>query len=372
MLNYSVLVVDDSIFHRRRLKEMIEQDDRLSVIETASNGKEALHKALTLHPDIITMDVEMPIMDGIMAVREIMQAAPTPILMFSSLTREGATQTFDALDAGALDFLLKEFDSQFTLNSKVGLRLRSKLLSLVRQRHPMRHMRKPRALAINAPKVFIKSEQSMSTPVKTSTVNIVNSVTKSGKRYQCLAIGASTGGPVALQQVLSTLPVHFPVPILLVQHMPATFTEAFAERLNHNCAIHVKLAEDNETLFPGVAYLAPGGRQMLVQGSRRAATLHITDIPDNGQIVYKPSVDHCFTSLANVFGGEVLSIILTGMGNDGTAGCRVLAQYGATVWAQDEASSIVYGMPGAVTKANLAKTNIPIEQIGHCINTEIL
>lgn len=158
MINYTVLVVDDSIFHRRRLKAMIEQDERLKVIDTANDGKEAISKALELKPDIITMDVEMPVMDGISAVREIMRTAPTPILMFSSLTRDGARQTLDALDAGALDFLAKEFTNKLESENQIGVRLRSKLLTLVRQRHQIRHGGQARrTLSDNAPKAFLLS-----------------------------------------------------------------------------------------------------------------------------------------------------------------------------------------------------------------------
>jgi two-component system, chemotaxis family, protein-glutamate methylesterase/glutaminase len=373
VIKYTVLVVDDSIFHRRRLKDMIEQDDRLTVIDTASNGKDAISKTVALKPDIITMDVEMPVLDGISAVREIMRVAPTPILMFSSLTRDGARQTLDALDAGALDFLAKEFTNILESENQIGVRLRSKLLTLVRQRHQIRHgSPQSRTLSNNAPKAFIRSQSALLTASKPVDVNIVNSVQKSGKRYQCLAIGASTGGPVALQQVLNELPANFPLPIVLVQHMPGTFTEAFAERLNISSNITVKLAAHKEMMKPGVAYLAPGGRQMQIQGSRNAAVINITDIPDNGTVLYKPSVDYCFTSLAQVYGGDVLSVIMTGMGSDGSEGCKLLKQLGSTVWAQDEASCVVYGMPAAVTKAKTATINIPLTHLANCIKTEIL
>lgn len=373
MIKYKVLIVDDSIFHRRRLKEMIEQDERLAVIDTAINGKDAIAKVASLKPDIITMDVEMPVLDGISAVREIMRVAPTPILMFSSLTRDGASQTLDALDAGALDFLAKEFTNKLESENQIGVRLRSKLLTLVRQRHQIRHALQPRrSLADNAPKAFIRSQSTLLAATKPVEVNIVNSVKKSGKRYHCLAIGASTGGPVALQQVLNAFPANFPLPIVLVQHMPGTFTDAFAERLDRTSNITVKLAADKEVMKPGFAYLAPGGRQMQIQGSRNAATINITDIPDNGKVLYKPSVDYCFTSLAQVYGGDVLSVIMTGMGSDGSEGCKLLKQLGATVWAQDEASCVVYGMPGAVTKAKTATINIPLTHLANCIKTEIL
>ncbi len=371
-MNYTVLVVDDSIFHRRRLKEMIEEDARLKVIDAASNGKEAILKAKELSPDIITMDVEMPVLDGISAVKQIMQHQPVPLLMFSSLTAEGADQTLDALDAGAVDFLLKEFDNKFNPDKDVGFKLRSKILTLVRKRHTLKRQTRDIAKLKNAPKTFIRAEKTLVTAPVAEPVKIISGVVKSGKTYKCLAIGASTGGPVALQKTLAVLPASFPYPIFLVQHMPGSFTEAFAQRLNQTSNVSVKLAKDGEKVQPGVAYLAPGGRQMLLKGTSSACTIRITDIEDDGRILYKPSVDLTFFDIAKVYGGDVLALILTGMGSDGTEACTRLKRLGATIWAQDEKSSVVYGMPGAVTKAKVAQVNIDLEHISQCIKSEMV
>ncbi len=367
-MKYSVLVVDDSVFLRRRLKDIIEQDARLEVIDEASNGKEAIAKVKARQPALITMDVEMPIMDGIAAVKHIMRDQPTPILMFSSLTSEGAKHTLDALDAGALDFLPKEFSHSVQIEKGVGLRLRRKILSLVRHR---KLARMATVKVAQAPHKFMVSD-TMKAAASSPKVANVSAVKKSNKRYQCLAIGSSTGGPVALQKTLGGLPAHFPYPVFLVQHMPGTFTEAFAKRLNQSCQINVKLAEHGESVQPGTAYLAPGGRQMQLTGTRSACKISITDADDDGSVLYKPSVNVTFADIARVYTGDVLALILTGMGNDGQESCSKLKRLGATIWAQDEQTSVVYGMPGAVTKANLVDFNMPLESICSCIKTEML
>ena len=185
-----------------------------------------------------------------------------------------------------------------------------------------------------------------------------------------MAIGASTGGPVALQKVLTPLPANFPYPIVLVQHMPGTFTHAFAQRLNHHCKINVKEAADGDEMKAGWAYLAPGGKQMQVE--RRGTRNYLRIVEDTSdKATYKPSVDITFTSLAKLFGGDVLGVILTGMGADGKEGCKLLRDKGANIWAQDQASCVVYGMPQAVAKENISQKNISIDNIAGCIITEM-
>jgi two-component system chemotaxis response regulator CheB len=184
-------------------------------------------------------------------------------------------------------------------------------------------------------------------------------VARTRKNYAVVVIGTSTGGPVALQNVLTALPANFPLPIVLVQHMPATFTAAFAERLNNQCKITVKEALDGDTLRPGVALLAPGGKQLMISQGGKVKVL-----PGDERLNYKPCVDVTFASAANVYRNQVLAVVLTGMGADGCEGARLLKQGGSTVWAQDEASSVIYGMPMAVAKANLAEEILPLSQIG--------
>lgn len=374
-----VLVVDDSSFFRRRVSEILEQDKDIEVIGFAVNGREAVDKTAQLRPDIITMDVEMPVLDGISAVKEIMAANPTPILMFSSLTRDGASATLDALDAGALDFLPKKFEDIARNNEDAIKLLQKKVKDIARQRV----VRSRPTPAHNAPKVEPKLTERFSGSIKTPAAeprqgfnnssthrSVTSSMRASGKQYKLVVIGTSTGGPVALQTVLTQLPANFPHPILLIQHMPAAFTPAFAVRLSGLCNINVKEAQHGDRLQPGVAYLAPGGQQMMVEGRGGNCTLRIFE-DKNERLTYKPSVDITFASVAKAYSGEVLAIVLTGMGADGRDGARMLKQTGATIWAQDEKSCVVYGMPQAVVNAGLASESISLGDFAARLSKEV-
>ncbi|UWZ98261.1 chemotaxis response regulator protein-glutamate methylesterase [Vibrio splendidus] len=367
-----VLVVDDSSFFRRRVSEIINSEARLEVIDVAVNGKEAVEKAKQLRPDVITMDIEMPVMDGITAVREIMAASPTPILMFSSLTHDGARATLDALDAGALDFLPKKFEDIARNRDDAVALLQQRVIQIAAKRAFMRRAPiAPRATATTLTSTPLR--QPISTAASTSTAKpAVTSTAKfraSGKKYQLTAIGTSTGGPVALQKILTRIPANYPHPIVLVQHMPATFTAAFASRLNTLCKIEVREAQDGDVLKPGVAYLAPGGKQMMVDGRAGSARLRIIDGGD--RMNYKPCVDVTFGSAAKIYGDKVLSMILTGMGADGREGSRMLKTAGSTIWAQDEDSCVVYGMPQAVAKAGISTEDLPLDRIAERILVEV-
>lgn len=363
-----VLVVDDSSFFRRRVSEIITQDPMLTVIDTAQNGREAVEKAQQLRPDVITMDIEMPVMDGISAVREIMAKCPTPILMFSSLTHEGAKATLDALDAGALDFLPKKFEDIARDKDEAVRLLQQRVKEISRKRFLMSAPARPKApepvarTPLNAPRTAERQAE----PQRAAPVAAFK---RSGKSYQLVAIGTSTGGPVALQNVLTKLPGDFPHPILLIQHMPATFTAAFAARLNGLCQIGVKEAEDGDVLKPGHAYLAPGGKQMLLEGRGAGARIRIVD--GNDKVNYKPCVDITFASAAKNYADKVLAIVLTGMGADGRDGARLLKEQGSTIWAQDEASCVVYGMPQAVAKAGIATESLPLDRVAQRILVEL-
>ncbi len=379
-----VLVVDDSSFFRRRVSEIINSDPRLEVVDIAVNGKDAVEKAKALKPDVITMDIEMPVMDGITAVREIMKASPTPILMFSSLTHDGAKATLDALDAGALDFLPKKFEDIARNRDEAVSLLQQRVSELARKRAFMRRapiastprqstasktiaeapLRKP--LSTGRPSAIAPSTSSPTPPPRTA---IPARFKATGKKYKLVAIGTSTGGPVALQKILTKLPANFPLPIVLIQHMPATFTAAFAARLNSLCQISVKEAADGDVLQPGNAYLAPGGKQMMIDGRGASSRLKILDGGD--RMNYKPCVDVTFGSAAKTYGGNVLSMVLTGMGADGRDGARMLKEQGATIWAQDEDSCVVYGMPQAIAKAGLSTEDLPLERIAERILIEL-
>ena len=379
-----VLVVDDSSFFRRRVSEILEQDSNIQVIGFAVNGREAVDKARELRPDVITMDVEMPVLDGISAVKEIMAATPTPILMFSSLTRDGATATLDALDAGALDFLPKKFEDIARNNEDAIALLQNKVKEIGRRRLSRFSRPAPISRPTPAPAPrsnsaastssgIVQPDRSFSRPAPASSPAASSSNTSniraSGKQYQLVAIGTSTGGPVALQTILTQLPANFPHPILLIQHMPAAFTPAFAARLNGLCRINVKEAQNGDRLVPGTAYLAPGGQQMLIEGRGGSRTLRVFE-DDSPRITYKPSVDVTFASAAKTFGGDVLAVVLTGMGADGRDGARMLKQVGATIWAQDEKTSVVYGMPQAVANAGLASESLALTDVAARLTRE--
>ncbi|EGU29376.1 protein-glutamate methylesterase/protein-glutamine glutaminase [Vibrio scophthalmi] len=367
-----VLVVDDSSFFRRRVSEIINSDARLEVLDVATNGKEAVEKALQLKPDVITMDIEMPVMDGITAVREIMASNPIPILMFSSLTHDGAKATLDALDAGALDFLPKKFEDIARNRDEAVSLLQQRVIQIAARRNFMRRPAAPRPVATAAATRATTTSSLRSAPTAAPAARPLSPAARfkaSGKQYQLTAIGTSTGGPVALQKILTKLPVNYPHPIVLIQHMPATFTAAFASRLNSLCKIEVKEAADGDALRPGVAYLAPGGKQMMIEGRPGSAKLRIID--GGERMNYKPCVDVTFGSAAKVYGDKVLSMVLTGMGADGREGARMLKTAGATIWAQDEESCVVYGMPQAVAKAGISTEDLPLDRIAERMLVEV-
>ncbi|WP_217510798.1 protein-glutamate methylesterase/protein-glutamine glutaminase [Vibrio metschnikovii] len=365
-----VLVVDDSSFFRRRVSEIINAESRLEVIDVATNGREAVDKAMRLKPDVITMDIEMPVMDGISAVREIMTNNPTPILMFSSLTHDGAKATLDALDAGALDFLPKKFEDIARNREDAVTLLQQRVLQIAAKRNFMRRPAVTSSVTSSNLASRPSSDSSASAQGRVATApSALSRFKATGKKYQLTAIGTSTGGPVALQKILTKLPANYPHPIILIQHMPATFTGAFASRLNSLCKIQVKEAEDGDVLKPGTAYLAPGGKQMMLDGRPGAARLRIID--GGERMNYKPCVDVTFGSASKIFGDKVLSMILTGMGADGREGARMLQSAGATVWAQDEESCVVYGMPQAVSKAGISSEDLPLDRIAERMLIEV-
>ena len=408
-MKIKVLVVDDSSFFRRRVSEIINADPEMEVIDTAINGKEAITKAKSLRPDVITMDIEMPVLDGISAVKAIMKETPTPILMFSSLTHQGAKSTLEALEAGAANFLPKKFEDIAKDKAEAVKLLQQNIKEISKRRSVLRTPRSTVAAAQkhsvttnnvdrnravvpdnrintaalsrqNNESTRVSSLRSQETrhvihadnpPVEPRTLPIASRVLKraSGKKYALLAIGSSTGGPVALQNVLTPLRRDFPLPILLIQHMPATFTSAFAARLNTLCQITVKEAQHGDRLQPGVAYLAPGGKQVLVENKTGGLTLKVMESPEG--INYKPSVDITFGSAAQSYRDKVLAIVLTGMGADGRDGAKLLKQKGSTVWAQDAQSCVVYGMPQAIVNAGLADEQINLSQIAERINIEV-
>jgi two-component system, chemotaxis family, protein-glutamate methylesterase/glutaminase len=380
-----VLVVDDSQFFQRQLKDIINENPELKVVGIASNGREAIEKAADLQPDIITMDFEMPVMDGVTAIRHIMAHRKVPILMFSSLTYEGAKVTLDALAAGALDFIPKDFAEVARNSVALKNKLQERLITLAKtgrtanisltssmstekvssfEKPYVQETAKPISTSVNANSLasVLQAKATISTPAKLSTDSRLK------KQPRILIIGASTGGPIALADVLTALPANFPAPILLVQHMPENFTKAFAERLNKICKIEVREAVDGDALKPGLALLAPGGKQLMLD-KRNMGSVRV--FHDDDRINYKPSLDITFGSAANTFGDKVLGVVLTGMGSDGCNGARLLKEAGSSIWSQDEQSCVIYGMPMAVAKAGLSDRVLNLKEIGARLAQEV-
>ncbi len=332
---------------------MLTSDARFKVVGTAVDGRDAVEKTRQLKPDVITMDVEMPVMNGIEAVKRIMRAHPTPVLMFSSLTREGAQATFDALEAGAVDYMPKNFEDISNGQEEVARLLRTRVWSIGVRGLPDRSRGVTRG-------AVVAGRRKDSLP-GTKGFSLAESLAAVSRGHKLVAIGSSTGGPVAIQEILQGLPKNYPLPIVMIQHMPKSFTAAFAERLNRLCQIEVREAVDGDDIKPGLALLAPGGMQMLIK--KRGARVFVEIEEATAEQNYKPCVDITFESIARAGIGSCLAIILTGMGADGREGARALKSKGATIWAQDEATSVIYGMPMAVTKAGLTDNEIPLKEI---------
>jgi two-component system chemotaxis response regulator CheB len=354
-----VLVVDDSHFFRRRVTEMLEKDPRIKVVGTAENGSEAVQKASRLKPDVITMDIEMPIMDGIAATKRILARQSVSIIMFSSLTTEGARATLDALEAGAVDFLPKRFEDISTDKELVQRQLCDKVIAVARSAFY--------ASNNNAPYTSRTKASASAAPITNRSVREVQGtrfgqVNTNKGQFKLVLIGTSTGGPVALQKVLAQVPKDFAAPILLVQHMPGSFTTAFAQRLDSMCAINVKEARDGDEPKAGLALLAPGGKQMELEKRGAKWVVRIKEaLPGEN---YKPCVDTTFCSAAKFDPKKTLAIIMTGMGSDGAEACKLLKMNGATVWVQNEKTCVVYGMPASVVEAGVADSVLSIDEIG--------
>lgn len=383
-MTYRVLIVDDSSFFQSRLKEIINESPELDVVGIASNGQEAIDKDDSLKPDVISMDYEMPMVDGITAVKTILSKRSVPIVMFSSMTYEGARITLEALDAGAVDFIPKNFAEVSKDSAVLKKKLQDRLITFARNSRPMakpdlsKILRKPskatldnpvstRASRTSSAPINVKEDRSQasapSSPIPRSTVKTAN---LKGK-VKLLVIGASTGGPVAVTQIVSQLPADFPAPIVIIQHMPENFTRAFSERLNRQSNLEVKEASTGDRLERGHVYVAPGGKQLMFDKNK--STIKIIDGDD--RVNYKPSVDIAFASAAQTYSNSVHSIVLTGMGADGCEGARLLKQKGASVWAQNEQSCVVYGMPAAIVNAGLADLILPIEEFAKKLTDEL-
>jgi two-component system chemotaxis response regulator CheB len=355
-----ILVVDDSAVMRSLLRTVVATDSALEVAGTAADGATALAAIATLRPDLVLLDVEMPVMDGLVTLREMRKRGfKMPVIMCSSLTQRGAKVTIEALAGGASDYVTKpagQADRETAVRT-LSQQLVPKIKALT-QDVAVAALPTPQPFSPLAPRPAAPSNilpMGGPAPIRQQALNIVPTV---------LAIGVSTGGPAALDVLLPTIPANFPLPILIVQHMPELFTKLFAERLNSRCRIPVAEAAQGMTVVPGTAYIARGNWHMEVLGGAHPAapaTLNLTQAaPENH---CRPAVDVLFRSVARLYSNGVLAIVLTGMGSDGMLGCRVIREQGGGVIAQDQATSTVWGMPGAVSNAGLAHKVLPLDAI---------
>jgi two-component system, chemotaxis family, protein-glutamate methylesterase/glutaminase len=340
-----VLIVDDAIVVRKTLADAISRDVDLEVGGTAPNGRFALAKFPSIKPDIVLLDIEMPEMDGLETVRELRKIdARVPIIMFSTLTERGAAATLEALSLGATDYVTKPS------NSDMGATLDAVSQELIP---------KIRALC-RLPDAATRSQPPVAMPARAAIARAPRLLLPP----QIIAVGVSTGGPDALARVIPTLPVNLPVPVLIAQHMPPLFTTMLAARLSARSALPVRECVSGELLKSGCAYLAPGDFHMIVDKDQKDGALRLRTQQGPKENFCRPSVDVLFRSVARVHGSRTLAVILTGMGQDGLKGCEILREKGARIIVQDEATSVVWGMPGFVAKAGLADKVLPLDQIG--------
>lgn len=338
-----ILVVDDSALHRKMLCAALSGDAAIEVAGVAADGRIALSKMQQLHPDLITLDIEMPGWNGLETLVEIRKLDPKlPVIMFSSFTEHGAAATLEALARGASDYAAKP--AQAASFDEAKERVRADLIPKIKALCPQ----------------LVSS--SIARPTQQSSPARIRASGAPRPSVEVLAVGASTGGPNALAALLANFPADFPVPILIVQHMPPIFTRLLAERLSKSSQIHVCEGETGKILGPGTAWIAPGGDHMIVERQGAEVRLEINrEAPENS---CRPSVDVMFRSVAQVYGAHALSVVMTGMGSDGVRGAQQLCEAGGEVIVQDEASSVVWGMPGLVAAAGHASGIYSLENLG--------
>jgi len=340
------MVVDDSVVIRRLVTHALEEDPGMEVVGVAANGRIALGRLPQLNPDVITLDIEMPELDGLGMLRELRRGDRlTPVIMFSTMTERGAAATLEALSLGADDYVTKASNGG-SLDVSLA-NLRGELVPKIRQFFELAQTRAPLPPEVRTPVA----------PVPTRC------------RRQAVAIGVSTGGPAALAKIVPQFPAAFPLPIFVVQHMPPLFTRLLAERLDTLTPLSVREAVEGEIVQPGHIYVAPGDRHMRAVNSGRGPVIALDQNPPLNSC--RPAVDALFNSLADVYGPAVVAAVLTGMGHDGMTGAERLAARGAYIVAQDEASSVVWGMPGAVVGAGVANQILPLENVVPAILREV-
>ncbi|MEL7640433.1 MAG: chemotaxis response regulator protein-glutamate methylesterase [Solidesulfovibrio sp.] len=358
-----VVVVDDSAFMRKALAAMLDKDPEIEVVATARDGEEGLEMIRRHQPDVVTMDIEMPRMDGLTALRHVMMEMPRPVLMVSSLTTEGAEATLKAMELGAVDFIPKQLSKVSLDIVKIEDELRAKVKTIARRR--MSHLLARASLAGRVRPAAPARDGAAAASAQPTAERPARARPSSAQCRDLVAIGVSTGGPPAVQKMLSVLPADFPAGILIAQHMPAAFTGPFAKRLDGVCRIAVKEAEDGERLQHGVAYVAPGGRHLRIDQKVSRIDVRVVDEPR--EALYKPSATVLFDAVAAGVGRRALGVVLTGMGSDGLEGMRALKAKGGRALAQSDSTCVVYGMPKAIVDAGLADEIVDIDEMGEAI-----
>ncbi len=353
----NVLIVDDSAFMRRVITTMLETDETIKVIAFARNGEDALNKIQRYKPDVVTMDVEMPELDGLGALRKIMCDHPVPVVMLSSLTTAGARQTIEALELGAVDFVAKPANRYELPKLAEDLIQKVKTAAKV----PVKKVCK-----LTTPRLE-KEIRPISKPQETIPLTPATiSKRQVSTNLELVAVGTSTGGPTALQVLLKKFPKDFPCGIVVVQHMPKGFTGPLAKRLNDICEIEVKEAEEGDEVIPGRVLIAPAGYQTIfkkINGRLHVSLSELSPI----KTLFKPSVDVMLLSAVEQLGAKVLGVIMTGMGNDGLRGLQSLKEKNGTILAQNEETCIVYGMPKAAVEAGIVDSIVPLENMAQAI-----
>ncbi|WP_320005801.1 chemotaxis response regulator protein-glutamate methylesterase [Maridesulfovibrio sp.] len=341
----NVVVVDDSAFMRKAISTMLQKDPGIRVVATARDGEEGLRVIRKHNPDVVTLDIEMPKMDGLTALRHIMMEMPRPVLMVSSLTTEGAEATLKAMDLGAVDFIPKQLSKVSLDIVKIENDLISKVKTVARRKmRPVPRLRS--AAAQRRPAITVKAQLGRA-------------------KRDVVVIGVSTGGPPAVQKILSSLPKDFPAGIVIAQHMPKAFTGPFANRLNGVSQLNVKEAETGDRLLPGHVFVAPGGSHLIVD--QKVSRIDLIVTPEPKEALYKPSANVLVSSVAKSLGRRALGVILTGMGNDGRDGIRELKSKGGRAIAQSDSSCVVYGMPKAIVDDGLADEIVDIDDMANAI-----
>lgn len=348
-----VLVVDDSVVVRRLVAEALAADPQIEVVGTAANGRVALAKIAQVNPDLVTLDIEMPVMDGLETLRHLRPLHPRlPVVMFSTLTEHGATATLDALELGASDYVTKPANVGSVMASMEAVR---------QQLVPKIHGLCRRIIAPPAPPRPLLTAPVAPLAPRGRPATTTNQV-------DVVAIGASTGGPDALSAVLAALPADLGVPVVVVQHMPPVFTRQFADRLNGKVPLHVSEASAGDAVVAGGVLVAPGDHHLRFRGTRALPSGIVAALDQGTPEHYcRPAVDVMFRSVVETWGGHVLAVVLTGMGSDGASGCAAVVAAGGSALVQDEATSVVWGMPRAVVEAGVPAQVLPLHQIGPAI-----